>query len=346
VPTRRMSLSGAPNVVKRVAAVGAVVLAAAFVPGGARAAPIDTVRIVYQAFQSYGALFIADREGFFSAERIRLEWVPLRTSAEAIPLLAQGKLDVGAGGISPAYFNAVSRGLRVRIVADKGHVGPRGGVPVLMVRRGLAGVIKTVADLKGRKVAISGLGDLGHYLWYRTLTAHGLSLGDVTLVTLPLPAYVAALEGGSVDAAFLTPPQDKQAAEAGMAFTLADPADFMMGEPLAFLYYGPTFLERDRALGLRFMVAYLRGLRQYNAGPTERNVSIVAEYTKVDPALVRRSGWIGMRADGLVDVAKVRRLQDWLYEIELVSVRNPMQTVVDNSFVDQAGDLLHLRGTR
>jgi len=325
--------------------LGVLVAVVAVSPPAAGAAP-DTVRVVFQAFQTYGALFIAEKEGFFGAEGIRIHWVTVRTSAEGIALLSQEQLDVGAGGVSPAFFNGISRGLQVRIVADKGYVGSRGGAPVVMVRRGLAGTVKTVPDLRGRRVAISGPGDLGHYLWHRILTKHGLALSQVTLTILPLPAYLTALEGGGIDAALLNPPLDSAAAEADIAYPLADVETVVPGEPLAFLFYGPSFLERNRPLGVRFMSAYLRALRRYNDGPTARNVATITEYTKVEPALVRRSGWIGMRPDGLVDVAKVRRLQDWMFEVELVTVRNPMQVTVDHSFLERAAAALELRGIR
>lgn len=303
--------------------------------------------MVFQAFQSYGSLFIAEKDGLFAAEGIRIQWVPVRTGAEGIALLSQEQLDVSAGGVSPAFFNGISRGLAVRIVADKGHIGgPRGGAPVMMVRRGLAGAVKTVSDLVGRRIAISGPGDVGHYLWHRILTQHGLALSQVTLMTIPLPSYVAALEGGSIDAALLNPPLDKAAAEAGIAFPLGDVGTIVPGEPLAFLFFGPSFLERRKPVGVRFMTGYLRALRRYNEGPTARNIATVAEYTKVEPTLVRRSGWIGMRGDGLVDVAKVRRLQDWMFAVELITVRNPMSLVVDHSFLEAAAAVLEQRGIR
>jgi len=312
----------------------------------AAGAPADRVRVVFQTFQSYGGLFIAEREGFFAAEQIQITWVTVGSTPEVIALLSQGQIDVGAGGVTPAFFNGISRGLKLRIVADKGHVGPGRGAPVLMVRRSLAGVVRSVADLKGRRVATTGLGDLGHYLLARTLDVHGVPASSVTVVTLPFSAHIPGLEGGGVDAAFLSPPLDQQAIARGIAFKLADPADYMPGEPLAFLFYGPTLLEQNRPLGLRFMRAYLRALAQYKEGPTPRNVAIIAAYTKVDPATVQKSGWTAIHPEGFVDVNKIRRHQDWLYALELVNVRNPMSLVADMAFVEQALLALKAPSTR
>lgn len=306
---------------------------------------VNVIRVVFRPFQNFGALFIADHEGYFTDERIRIEWVTVRNSAEVIPLLGQGALDVGAAAITPAFFNGASRGLQVRVVADKGHLS-KSGSQGLMVRSGLAGVVKSVPDLKGRRLAHTTPGDLGHYLWHRLLALHRMTLDQVTLVQLPLTVHPAALEGGSVDAALIDPPRDSVLAEAGIAVKLANVADFLPGQQVAFLFYGPNLLDRDRPLGIRFMIGYLRGLRRYNEGATKRNVAIVSKYTEVEPDLIQRSGWVGIRADGMVDVTGVRRQQDWLYGLDLIATRNPMSSVVDQSFVDQANAVLEQRGTR
>ncbi len=325
---------------------GLLVLVLALPVSPVAGSPADSVRVAFQPIQSYAGLFIAEREGYFAAEGIRITWVPVRTTVDAIALLAQEQLDVAAGGVSPGFFNAISRGVKLRIVADKGHVGARGGAPVLMVRSGLAGVVKTVADLRGRRFATGGVGDLGHYMLSRVLATHAVAAQQVSLVFLPLTAYVAALQGGAVDAAFVSPPLDQQAAEMNIAFKLVDLADVIPGEPLAFLFYGPSLLDRRRDLGARLMLAYLRGVHRYNEGPTPRNVAILAEYTKIDPTLIRKSGWIGLHPDGFVDVTKLRRQQDWLYELELITVRNPMSLVVDTAFVEEAVATLIARARR
>lgn len=316
-------------------------LLASLVPA-AGAVP-DVVRVTFQPFQSNGALFIADREGYFGAEGIQIRWVPL-TSVEMIPVLTQGQLDVGAGALSAAFFNVVAAGQKVRLVADKGHASGRGTVGSLVIRKSLAETVRSIEHLRNRKVAVSGAGSLSHYVLARALAGAGLPLDAVTVLFMPLPDAVAALQGGSIDAALLPVPLDTQAVEAGTAVKFLDMAELVPGEPTAFLIYGPTFLEQHRNLGTRFTVAYLRGVRRYNEGPTPRNVTTVAEYTKIDVAVLRKSDWIGIHLDGFIEMGKLRRYQDWLYEIGLIGVRSPMSAVVDPSFAEAARTTLGLPG--
>jgi len=135
-------------------------------------------------------------------------------------------------------------------------------------------------------------------------------------------------------------PLDALAQEKGIAFKLLDVADIVPAEHTSFLTYGRTLVVGNRPLGVRVMVAYLQGIRRFSEGPTPRNVAIIAEYTKTDPETIRKGGWVSIHPDGYVDLNRTRRYQDWLYEIELISVRSPISALLDLYFVEQARAIL------
>ena len=74
--------------------------------------------------------------------------------------LGTGDLDAGGGAVSVGLYNAVKRGVGLKVVADKVHYGPGYGFASLLVRKELveSGKFKSYADLKGLRVAISGVG--------------------------------------------------------------------------------------------------------------------------------------------------------------------------------------------
>ena len=306
-------------------------------------APV-TVRVAFTPLQAWGPLFIADAEGYFAREGIKVEWVTFAGGADTIAVLVQGHLDVGAGSASAGFFNAVAQGAKVRIVADKGHVEPGFRAVALVGRKNLKpGSTPTVADLKGRKVAVNTLGAIAHYVLDRSLARAGLTLRDVEVLRMPFPSMVGALQQGAIDAAILSEPFVTQALEVGVGTMLAAAGDVVPDEPVAFIFYGLNLLERSPETGRRFMVAYLRALRQYVQGPTARNVQIVAEYTKISPDLIRKGDWFPMYPDGRVNINAIRRFQDWLYAQEFIGVRMPVNALVDTSFLSYAAEALTSR---
>ncbi len=317
-----------------VAAVIALLLVA---PSLAAEAPPVTVKVAFTPLQSWGPLFIADREGFFAQVGLKIEWVPFLGGADNMPVLIQGGLDVGAGAASAAFLNAVGQGARVRIVADKGHVEPGFKEISLVVRKNLkGGAPPSLADLKGRKIGVNATASVVHYILSRSLARANLTLADVEIVRLPFPAMVTALQQGALDAAVLGEPYVTQSIELGAAALLLPAGEVIPGEPIAFLFYGRNLLDRTPEVGRRFMAGYLRGVRQYVTGPTNRNVAIIADATRVEPALIRKGGWFPIYPDARINVNALRRFQDWLYQQEFIDVRQPASLLVDESFLTSA----------
>jgi NitT/TauT family transport system substrate-binding protein len=107
---------------------GCVVLAltAWVVVDGARA---ETVRDA--------PFFIADAKGYFSAEGLALELTSFDSGAKMVAPLGTGDLDAGGGAVSVGLYNAVRRGVGLKVVADKVHYGPGYGFASLLVRKDL-----------------------------------------------------------------------------------------------------------------------------------------------------------------------------------------------------------------
>src|SRR4051794_4008063 len=95
----------------------AVLAAAPFLVAGAQAADKVTIGIVNAV--SDGTLFIAQDKGYFKAEGIDAEFVEFDTGAKMVAPLGGGQLDVGGGAASAGLYNAVDRGIRIKLVADK-----------------------------------------------------------------------------------------------------------------------------------------------------------------------------------------------------------------------------------
>src|SRR5579872_4202042 len=66
--------------------------------------------------------FIADKRGYFRDAGIAVTMTPFASAARMIAPLGTGQLEVGGGTVAAGLYNAVERGIRIRIVADKGSI--------------------------------------------------------------------------------------------------------------------------------------------------------------------------------------------------------------------------------
>jgi sulfonate transport system substrate-binding protein len=126
-----------------------------------------------------------------------------------------GSIDFGDVGEAPPIF-AQAAGAPLAYVAA---TVPRPRAEAVIVPKGSA--IKTVADLKGKKIALNK-GSNVHYLIVKLAEKHGLPYTDLNLVYLPPADARAAFEKGSVDAWVIWDPFLAAAEKSLEARVLAD----------------------------------------------------------------------------------------------------------------------------
>src|SRR5215475_1880767 len=149
-----------PNMFKTLVSAAAVV-AALFASAGAGAQEL-AVGVIGASSDS--PFFVADKRGYFKDEGLTVKFIRFDSAAKAMAPLGTGELLVASGATSAALYNAVKRGVPLKIVADKASNPPGFGFESLMVRKDLVGTIKTLADFKGRKIAISAAGNSEDFL--------------------------------------------------------------------------------------------------------------------------------------------------------------------------------------
>ena len=88
---------------------------------------------------SDAGIFIAYEKGFFRDEGLDVELVTFKAGPQIIPSLATNQTQVSGLSVSPSMFNALQRGVDLKLVADKGQVSKGFGWAALMVRSDLAG---------------------------------------------------------------------------------------------------------------------------------------------------------------------------------------------------------------
>ena len=258
--------------------------------------------------------YIADKRGYFAAEGLKVRLVTFDAAARMITPLAAGELDVGGGGVAAGLFNAVARGIGLKIVADKSSSKGAFSPGALMVRKDLVegGRYKALADLKGAKLAVPAPGTATSTSISRHLATAAMSLKDVELVYLSFPNMVSALQNKGVEAAFLTEPSVTAVTDAGTAVPIVRDAEMFPDHQIAVTLYSERFIRTPGNVAVRFMRALLRGTRDYNdavsegrfAGPAAEGViAILTEYALIkDASVYRRITVHGCDPDGALNL--------------------------------------------
>src|SRR5438067_156864 len=89
---------------------------------------------------------------------------------------ARPRRHVGGGGMSAALINAIARDVPLKLIADKGSLRQGFGYESLVVRKDLfdSGVVTTIPDLKGRKIALNSTTSMDFFLLDGTLESAGV----------------------------------------------------------------------------------------------------------------------------------------------------------------------------
>lgn len=293
-------------------------------------------------------LFIADAKGYFKEENIEANFNTFDSAAKMIAPLAAGQLDVGGGAASSGLYNAVERGLNIKIVADKARNAPGYGFQALLVRKALIddGSVKTIGDLKGRKVAIVAAASSDASVLNTAMNSAGLKFDDVKTTYLGFPQHCVAFQNGAIDASITTEPTVSQCVRLGVAARLTGNDAFYPNAQTAVILYSGAFPAERPDVAKRFMRAYIRALRDYVDALKEGHitgkgaddiVAILMRYSGVkDAGIVRGMVAHSSNPDGMPNVDSLKKDWAYFYAQGQVSGGVTVDRVVDLSFVQAA----------
>ncbi|MFO7958043.1 MAG: ABC transporter substrate-binding protein [Candidatus Brocadiia bacterium] len=308
---------------------------------GGEEAP-ERLKVSTLPFLSFGPLFIAQEEGYFAEQGLEIEFVDLRRTQFGVPALVSGQLDVLAAGMTGGVLNSIARGADVRMVADRCHVGYPGQECTWFAALARPELLENGVLQPGpKKLRIATPLDVVHGMMLdRLLADSGLSRADVDVRFVQYPALPDAMASGTIDVAIVGEPWVTRLLDTGRAELWVAGEEVVPGGQIGAICYGPRLLREEPDIGRRFMVANLKGVRQYNRGKTERNLDILARHTGQDRELLERLCWPNMRDDGMLNVDSVTDFQSWAAERELLDRRLEPEEFWEPAFVQHAAGAL------
>ncbi|MEH2543553.1 sulfonate transport system substrate-binding protein [Bradyrhizobium sp. AZCC 2262] len=182
--------------IKSIVGILAAVTIASVTPAAAQTPSSDTVRIGYQKSSTLTAILKTNGvlEKALAPLGVRVSWHEFTSGLPLLEAINADNIDFGADVADTVPLFAQAAGAKLAYIAEEAASPSAQAILV-----GAESPIKTLADLKGKKVAVTkGAGS--HFLLLAALAKSGLSFKDISPAYLTPADGRAAFIGGNVDA--------------------------------------------------------------------------------------------------------------------------------------------------
>ncbi len=290
------------------------------------------IRYGYQP--GHSQVVIADKKGLFKEEfekdNITFQFSKFQSGPALITSLTAGELDFGQTGDIPA-LSAKANNVDIKIV---GKYISSSQVNSLLVTKKSG--IKTITDLKGKKVGVT-IGSTCHQLLYIYLESVNLKPEDIQQVNLAPGDIVSSLVSGNVDAAVTWEPYSSMTLAKGVTDKLADGVGYK--KEVDVIIANNPFLQQHPELSSR-VLKVLDKAGKWIAQNQEEALKIVGVDAGVDPGVLAPMfskvvvDDIGLSA---VDIASIKESQNFLRKYQIIKKDVDVDSLVDTQYLKLAG---------
>lgn len=292
---------------------GTILIAMALAASVAPSRADTTLRLgqVPSTIKSIGAVpyAIAERQGFFAREHLKVELVPLQGGTDQmVKRLDSGDVEISSTA-TPYFIQAVAEGRSHAIAVAAENANP---IYSLIAKP----EVKSFADLKGRTIGLSLDVDTISISTRKLLALRGLKEGDYRVKNLVgTPVRLDCLKRGECDAVPLGQPEDFVAVDAGFR-RLGLSTDAVRHFEFKLLIVRPDWAKENRAALIAFLRGFAASLKYFrdpaHQGDVAKTIVAVsgvsdkiarqtlALYFQPDRGLIPRAGEIDLK--GLAQV--------------------------------------------
>ena len=269
------------------------------------------------------ALLVADHLNAGKYKNLNLELVKFSSWPELIDAYSSGGIQA-ASELLVLALAAAERGVPESVVAISHRHGD-----ILTA----ALDINSVADLKGKRVAIPHRMSVHNILLALALKKEGLTLKDVEWIELPPPDMPAALAQGNIKAYIVAEPFGAQAILGGYGKPLLNAGEIWPNYICCGLVVNPSFKTRYPEATKEFLDSFVAAGKFIDANRTEA-IHIAREYINVEEKALEQSLTYDVTYSDLrVKPNEVERLQKYALELNLLKKPVDLNSLLDTSLV-------------
>ncbi|MFS2136246.1 ABC transporter substrate-binding protein [Duganella sp. Dugasp56] len=244
----------------------ALAFASALCASGAHAADKITLMVGGYEKQIYLPAKLAEGLGYFKAEGLEVELLN-----EGAGVDAEGELLTGAvQGVVGFYDHCVDMQSKGKFIESVVQLAQAPGEVELVSTR--YPQIKSMADIKGKSLGVTGLGSSTNFLTQYLAVKAGVQLGQFTSVAVGAgPTFIAAMQQDKIQAGMTTEPTITRLLKTGEARVLVDLRTMESTKaalggtyPAASLYMTTSYVNSHKEITQKLANAFIKTLRFIN----------------------------------------------------------------------------------
>ena len=297
----------------------------------ADAAKLEKLVIGYPApVASLGIIDVMRKGGLFRKYGLDVDLVYIQGSPILTTAMVSGQVPLSFIGGAAIVASAVGGADTVYLAC---------GINTLYWRVFSTPDIKTVSDLKGKKIGVTTIGSQEDSVIRFILRERGLNPDrDFAVVAVGgAPTRLAALSKGVVHASTFIPPQDIAAEKLGL-HELIDMSTLGLYNPGSCFASTKSYIRTHRDTVMRVMKAFVEGLRYYKDN-RDFVLKVTADFAQNrDPDVLRLTYEIVTKFQDRVPYVNMKGIEFMLKTLELRDPRAKIfdpNAVVDSSFIQE-----------
>lgn len=269
-------------------------------------------------------LFITDDQNKGKFKNVDLKLQKFASWPELTEALNSGAID-GAVTMSELAMVSQTKGIDQQLVA----LSHRNGDALVAIPS-----VKTVADLKGKTVAIPTRMSGHNILLSIALKDAGLKYSDVTIREMAPPDMPAALATGEIQAYIVAEPFGTQSILNGKAKVLKTAGDIWPNWICCALVINSKFVEQNKP-AVQELVSSFAAAGKFADQNREEAIKIAQKYTKIKAENWRESLKLTTYSDLVPKEDELKKVNDYLKEMSLLQKDADIKKLVNTEFVEK-----------
>jgi NitT/TauT family transport system substrate-binding protein len=270
--------------------VAAAFIALAPASGLAQDKPLIPLRIGTLKIAAQTDVWVAQQRGIYAKNGIDAKISLFNTGAESIPALQGGSIDVLLS-IPGIGMVAMERGIDLAAIFqdEVAHKTPPDSASVQVLE---SSPIKTLADLRGKKIGVGGLSTQNTIAVKMLLDKAGVDSSSVAFSEVPFPAMINALKAGHVDAVVPVDPFTTQLRLSGGRVLSWNYVEAIPEQPLGVWFTKGSIIKSNPQV----IEAFIKSMKEsidYLHADESRARDEIAGYIKIDRSILDSMPLIG-----------------------------------------------------